>query len=151
MELRQTWNSLFPDLSLNNLSPDISLNFGYSYTPSHEESSYFKWEDKDIYNGSIALSDEHEIIKNEKTNFYLSWIADARSVLDENVQVFYVNGTKGSYSQKNDLKKELSLSAGLNYEYKFSKNNIFLMSLDGLQTSQDTSGLQANLSYISKF
>jgi hypothetical protein len=143
--------SLFPDLSLNNLSPDISLNFGYSYTPSHEESSYFKWEDKDIYNGSIALSDEHEIIKNEKTNFYLSWIADARSVLDENVQVFYVNGTKGSYSQKNDLKKELSLSAGLNYEYKFSKNNIFFASLDGLQTSQDTSGLQANLSYISKF
>ena len=143
--------SLFPDLSLNNLSPDISLNFGYSYTPSHEESSYFKWEDKDIYNGSIALSDEYEIIKNEKTNFYLSWIADARSVLDENVQVFYVNGVKGSYSQNNDLKKELSLSAGLNYEYKFSKNNIFLMSLDGLQTSQDTSGLQANLSYISKF
>ena len=144
-------NSLFPDLSLNNLSPDISLNFGYSYTPSHEESSYFKWEDKDIYNGSIALSDEYEIINNEKTNFYISWIADARSVLDENVQVFYVNGVKGSYSQNNDLKKELSLSAGLNYEYKFSKNNIFLMSLDGLQTSQDTRGLQANLSYISKF
>ena len=68
-------------------------------------------------------------------------------VLDENVQVFYVNGVKGSYSQNNDLKKELSLSAGLNYEYKFSKNNIFLMSLDGLQTSQDTSGLQANLNY----
>ena len=143
--------SLFPDLSLNNLSPDISLNFGYSYTPSHEESKYFKWEDKDIYNGSIALSDEYEIIKNEKTNFYLSWIADARSVLDENVQVFYVNGVKGSYSQNNDLKKELSLSTGLNYEYKFSKNNIFLMSLDGLQTSQDTSGIQANLNYNFKF
>jgi hypothetical protein len=144
-------NSLFPDLRLNNLSPDISLNFGYSYTPSHEESRYFKWEDKDIYNGSIALSDEYEIINNEKTNFYISWIADARSVLDENVQVFYVNGVKGSYSQKNDLKKELSLSAGLNYEYKFSKNNIFLMSLDGLQTSQHTRGIQANLNYISKF
>ena len=144
-------NSLFPDLSLNNLSPDISLNFGYSYTPSHEESSYFKWEDKDIYNGSIALSDEYEIINNEKTNFYISWIADARSVLDDNVQVFYVNGVKGSYSQNNDLKKELSLSAGLNYEYKFSKNNIFLMSLDGLQTSQHTRGIQANLNYISKF
>ncbi|MDA7562390.1 hypothetical protein N8727_02450 [Candidatus Pelagibacter sp.] len=143
--------SLFPVLSLNNLSPDISLNFGYSYTPSHEESEYFKWEDKDIYNGSIALSDEYEIIKNEKTNFYLSWIADARSVLDENVQVFYVNGVKGSYSQNNDLKKELSLSTGLNYEYKFSKNNIFLVSLDGLQTSQDTSGIQANLNYNYKF
>ncbi|MDA9136750.1 hypothetical protein N9J29_01345 [Candidatus Pelagibacter sp.] len=144
-------NSLFPNSNTNSPLPDISLNFGYSYTPSHEESSYFKWEDKDIYNGSIALSDEYEIIKNEKTNFYFSWMADARSILDENVQVFYVNGVKGSYSQNNDLKKELSLSAGLNYEYKFSKNNIFLVSLDGLQTSQDTSGIQANLNYNYKF
>ena len=144
-------DNLFSDSNMNSPLPDISLNFGYSYTPSHEESSYFKWEDKDIYNGSIALSDEYEIIKNEKTNFYFSWIADARSVLDENVQVFYVNGVKGSYSQNNDLKKELSLSAGLNYEYKFSKNNIFFASLDGLQTSQDTSGIQANLNYNYKF
>ena len=36
-------------------------------------------------------------------------------------------------------------------KYKFSKNNIFLMSLDGLQTSQDTRGLQANLNYNFKF
>ena len=144
-------NSLLPDSNTNSPLPDISLNFGYSYTPSHEESKYFKWEDKDIYNGSIALSDEYEIINNEKTNFYLSWIADARSVLDDNVQVFYVNGVKGSYSQNSDLKKELSLSTGLNYEYKFSKNNIFLVSLDGLQTSQDTSGIQANLNYNFKF
>ena len=144
-------NSLFTDLSLNSSLPDISLNFGYSYTPSHEESKYFIWEDKDVYNGSIALSDEYEITNDEKTNFYFSWIADARSILDDNVQVFYVNGVKGSYSQNNDLKKELSLSAGLNYEYKFSKNNIFLVSLDGLQTSQDTSGIQANLNYNYKF
>jgi len=138
-------------INLNSLFPDVSLNFGYSYTPSHEESKYFKWEEKDIYNGSIALSDEYEIIKNKKTNFYLSWIADARSVIDDNVQIFYVNGTKGSYSQNNDLKKEFSLSTSLNYEYKFSKNNTFSMALDGLQTSQDTSGIQANLIYKYKF
>jgi len=144
-------DNLFSDSNMNSPLPDISLNFGYSYTPSHEESKYFIWEDKDVYNGSIALSDEYEITNDEKTNFYFSWIADARSILDDNAQVFYVNGVKGSYSQNNDLKKELSLSTGLNYEYKFSKNNIFLVSLDGLQTSQDTSGIQANLNYNYKF
>ena len=144
-------DNLFSDSNMNSPLPDISLNFGYSYTPSHEESKYFIWEDKDVYNGSIALSDEYEITNDEKTNFYFSWIADARSILDDNVQVFYVNGVKGSYSQNNDLKNELSLSAGLNYEYKFSKNNIFLMSLDGLQTSQHTRGIQANLNYNFKF
>ena len=144
-------DNLFSDSNMNSPLPDISLNFGYSYTPSHEESKYFIWEDKDVYNGSIALSDEYEITNDKKTNFYFSWIADARSILDDNAQVFYVNGVKGSYSQNNDLKNELSLSAGLNYEYKFSKNNIFLMSLDGLQTSQHTRGIQANLNYNFKF
>jgi hypothetical protein len=151
MGAKTNLDNLFSNSSMNSSLPDISFNFGYSYTPSHEESKYFIWEEKDIYNGSIALSDEYEIINDEKTNFYFSWIADARSVIDDNVQVFYVNGVKGSYSQNNDLKKELSLSAGINYEYKFSENNIFLMSLDGLQTSQDTGGLQANLNYNLKF
>ena len=151
MGAKTNLDNLFSNSNMNSSLPDISFNFGYSYTPSHEESKYFTWEEKDIYNGSIALSDEYEIINDEKTNFYFSWIADARSVIDDNVQVFYVNGVKGSYSQNNDLKKELSLSAGINYEYKFSENNIFLMSLDGLQTSQDTGGLQANLNYNLKF
>ena len=103
-----------------------------------------------FYNGSIALSNEHQILKDNKKSLYLSWIADARTILDDNVQVFYVNGTKGSYAQNNDLKSEFSLSAGLNYDYNF-QNSKFSMALDGLQTSQDTSGFQANLKYSHQF
>ena len=138
-------------LNFNNLLPDLSFNFGYSHTPSHEESKYYKWEERDVYNGSVALSNEHQILKDKKKNLYFSWTADARTVIDDNVQVFYVNGTKGSYSQNNDLKTELSLSAGLNYDYNFNNNNKFSIALEGLQTSQDTSGIQANLNYINKF
>ena len=125
--------------NFNNLLPDLSFNLGYSHTPSHEESKYYKWEERDVYNGSVALSNEHQILKDKKKNLYVSWIADARTILDDNVQVFYVNGTKGSYAQNNDLKSEFSLSAGLNYDYNFSQNSKFSMALDGLQTSQDTS------------
>ena len=135
----------------NNLLPDLSFNFGYSHTPSHEESKFYKWEDRDVYNGSLALSNEHQILKDNKKSINFSWIADARTILDDNVQIFYVNGTKGSYTQNNDLKTEFSLSAGLNYNYNFSKNSKFSMALDGLQTSQDTSGIQANLKYSHKF
>ena len=81
----------------------------------------------------------------------MSWIADARTILDDEVQIFYVNGTKGIYNQNNDLKTEFSLSASLNYNYNFSKNNKLSMALNGLQTSQDTSGIQANLKYSHKF
>ncbi len=134
-----------------NTNPDISLNFGHSYTPSHEEDKYFEWDKKEIYNGSISLSDDYELIKNDNSNLYLSWIADSRIVLHDNTQVFRVNGTRGSYSQKDELKKEISLSASLNYEYKFSKDNTFSLTFDGLQTTQDISGIQTGLNYKYKF
>ena len=67
------------------------------------------------------------------------------------MQIFYVNGTKGTYTQNNDLKTEFSLSTSLNYDYNFSQNNKFSMALDGLHTTQDTSGIQANLKYSHKF
>ena len=135
----------------NNLLPDMSFNIGFSHTPSHEESKYYKWEQRDVYNGSIALSNEHQILKGDKKNLYVSWIADARTILDDEVQIFYVNGTKGIYNQNNDLKTEFSLSASLNYNYNFSKKSKLSMALNGLQTSQDTSGIQANLKYSHKF
>ena len=138
-------------IKFNNLLPDLSLNLGYSHTPSHEESKYYEWEERDVYNASLALSNEHQIIKGKKTSVFLSWIADGRSIIDDNVQIFRVNGTKGSYSQNNDLKTEVSLSAGLNYKYKFSKNNNLSFAVDGIQTSQNTSGAQANLKYSYKF
>jgi len=138
-------------IKFNNLLPDLSFNLGYSHTPSHEESKYYEWEERDVYNASIALSNEHQIIKGNKTSIFFSWVADGRSIIDDNVQIFRVNGTKGSYSQNNDLKTEVSLSAGLNYEYKFSKNNNLSFAVDGIQTSQDTSGAQANLKYSYKF
>ena len=81
----------------------------------------------------------------------MSWIADVRTILDDNEQIFYVNGTKGTYTQNNDLKTEFSLSAGFNYDYNFSQNNKFSMALDGHHTTQDTSGIQANLKYSHKF
>ena len=138
-------------INFNSILPDIGFNLGYSYTPTHTESKYYKWKEKHVWNGSVALSDEYELKKNNKTNFYLTWVADFRSVIDENTQVFFVNGAQGSYSQDDDLKHEVSLSAGLNYEYEFSKNNIFLITLDALQTSQFTNGLQANLNYNFQF
>ncbi len=135
----------------NNLLPNLSFNFGYSHIRSHEESKYYKWEERDVYNGSIALSNEHQILKDNKKSLHLSWIADARTILNDNVQIFHVNGTKGSYTQNNDLKTEFSLSAGLNYDYNFSENSKFTTAFDGLQTSQDTSGIQANLKYSQRF
>ena len=87
----------------------------------------------------------------EKNNLYFSWIADVRTILDDNEQIFYVNGTKGSYTQNNDLKTELSLSTGLNYNYNFSENGKFSASFDSLNTTQNTNGIQANLKYTQSF
>jgi len=138
-------------IDMNSVFPDISFNLGYSHTPEHSESKYYQWSKKYIFNASLALSDEYTINKNKNTDFYFAWILDGRSVINENKQFFRVNGTQGSYTQNDDLKKEYSLSTSLNYEYELFKDNTFLITLDGLQTSQETSGIQANLNYTFKF
>ena len=40
---------------LNDEIPDFSYSIGYSFTPNHEESHYYKWEKKDFINASIAF------------------------------------------------------------------------------------------------
>ena len=87
-------------INFNNLLPDLSFNFGYSHTPSHEESKYYKWEDRDVYNGSIALSNEHQILKDNKRDLYFSWIADARTILDDNVQILCKWNKRILYSEQ---------------------------------------------------
>ena len=56
---------------LNDMIPDISYSIGYSFTPNHEESHYYKWNKKDF---SIK-SDEYLILSDDKSKLYFNWLA----------------------------------------------------------------------------
>ena len=136
---------------LNDVIPDFSYSLGYSLTPNHEESKYYKWEKKDLLNASVALSDEYLFLSGDKSKLYFSWLADCRQVVAENVQEFQVNNVLAEYNPDEDLSREITLTAGIDYEFQPLENSLFSINLDGLYSSQETYGAQAKLYYKSIF
>ena len=136
---------------LNDMIPDISYSIGYSFTPNHEESHYYKWEKKDFINASIAFSDEYLILSDDKSKLYFNWLADFREAIMEETQEFRVNNVLAEYQADDDLSREITITAGLDYEFQPLENSLFSVNLDGLYSSQETYGAQAKLYYKSIF
>ncbi len=136
---------------LNDVIPDFSYSLGYSLTPNHEESKYYKWEKKDFINASVALNDEYLILTDDKSKLYLNWLADYRQVVLEKTQEFKVNNVSANYKPDDDLSREIILTVGLDYEFQPLENSLFSINLDGLYSSQETYGAQAKLYYKSIF
>ena len=126
--------------------PDFSYSLGYGLTPNHEESEYYKWQKKEFLNASVALSDEYLILSDDKSKLYLSWLTDYREVIAENTQEFKVNNVLAEYNPDDDLSREITVTAGIDYEFQPLENSLFSINLDGLYSSQETYGAQAKLS-----
>ena len=121
----------------------------YSYTPEHSETKYYSWEDKHVANFSLDLSDEFSIEREKsKSKFGIGWVLDYRTLITGSKTDYSVNGTKATYKQDDDLTKEMTLSVSINYEKKFYKFGKILISIDGMQTTQDVSSIGANISFI---
>jgi len=131
------------------LIPNIGTNLSYSYTPQHSETKYYSWEDKHVANFSLDLSDEFSIEREKsKSKFGIGWVLDYRTLITGSKTDYSVNGTKATYKQDDDLTKEMTLSVSINYEKKFYKFGKILISIDGMQTTQDVSSIGANISFI---
>ena len=131
------------------LIPNLGTNLSYSYTPDHSESKYYSWDDKHVANFSLDLSDEFSIEREKsKSKFGIGWILDYRTLITGSKTDYSVNGTKATYKQDDDLTKEMTLSVSINYEKKFYKFGKILISIDGMQTTQDVSSIGANISFI---
>ena len=131
------------------LIPNVGTNLSYSYTPAHSESKYYSWEKKHVTNISVDLNDEFTIVS-EKNNSKLGigWILDYRTLISDSGTKYSVNGTKATYKQHNDLKKEMTISANINYEKKIHKSGKIIMSIDGTRTSQEVDAVSANISFV---
>ena len=146
-----SYDALLGTKFLNDMIPDFSYSIGYSLTPKHDESLYYKWEKKDFINASVALSDEYLILSDDKSQLYFSWLTDYREVIAENTQEFRINNVLAEYDQHDDLSREITVTAGIDYEFQPLENSLFSINLDGLYSSQQTYGAQAKLYYKSIF
>ena len=129
--------------------PNIGTNLSYSITPAHSESKYYSWEEKHVANFSVDLSDEFTIeSKKNNSKLGIGWILDYRTLISDSSTRYSVNGTKATYRQDNNLKKQMTISANINYEKKIRKLGKILISFDGIRTTQNVHGVSANVSFI---
>ena len=81
----------------------------------------------------------------------MNWALDLRSAIGDDEQIYSVNGTTATYKPDNDLDREISLSASMNYEKYILENSKIGVAYYGLLSSQNTLSLGGNAFYKMNF
>jgi len=131
--------------------PDIGFTSSMSVTPTYDESKFYSWRNRVVGNLSIYLSDNYLIRDDKKEKLNLNWALDLRSAIGDDEQTYSINGTTATYKQDNDLKREISLSANMNYEKYIYENSMIGFAYYGLLSSQNTLSLGGNAFYKMNF
>ena len=119
--------------------PDFGYTMSYSNTPSHTESHYFEWAQKNLIQFSGYISDVYE--KNLNTlnsSFSFGWDLEFRRIVSGQKQEYKINNTSATYSQKADLSKELTLGINFGYKVKFFENSFLFANIDTSYSNQST-------------
>ncbi len=131
--------------------PDIGFTSSMSITPTYDESKFYSWRNRLVGNLSIYLSDDYLIRDDKEEKLNLNWALDLRSAIGDDEQIYSINGTTATYKQDNDLKREISLSASMNYEKYIFENSKIGVAYYGLLSSQNTLSLGGNAFYKMNF
>ena len=134
-----------------NIIPDIGFTSSISVTPTYDESKFYSWRNRVVGNLSIYLSDDYLIRDDKEEKLNLNWALDLRSAIGDDEQTYSISGTTATYKQDNDLKREISLSASMNYEKYIFENSMIGFAYYGLLSSQNTLSLGGNAFYKMNF
>ena len=129
------------------LIPNLGTTIGLSYTPSHSERHLYRWEGKGVGNLSIYIDDEYEMNLGKDYNLNLGWILDVRNTFFGKDQDYSINGTKATYSQKNDQTREVTLATNFGFEKNISNDHFLKFSLDSRISTQELISFSGNLAY----
>ena len=127
--------------------PNIGATLGLSYTPSHNESSFYSWDKKKVSNLSIYLDDDYKLNLGKNYQLNLGWILDARQMVLGKEQNYEINGTSAIYSQDTDLTKEVTLATNLGFDKKMSDQHFFKFYLDSTISTQELASFSGNFAY----
>ena len=131
--------------------PDIGFTSSISVTPTYDESKFYSWRNRVVGNLSFYLSDNYLIRDDKEEKLNLNWTLDLRSAIGDDEQTYSISGTTATYKQDNDLKREISLSASMNYEKYIFENSMIGFAYYGLLSSQNTLSLGGNAFYKMNF
>ena len=131
----------------NYFIPNVGLTFGFSHTPTHSESKFYKWDAKNVGNLSLYFDDDYKINFGTNQSFNIGWMLDLRKMLTSKDQSFQVNGTDATYKQDDDITEEVTLAANIGYEKKISDQHFLKFNLDSTTSTQELTSFSGNFSY----
>ena len=131
----------------NYFIPSLGLTFGFSHTPAHSESKFYKWDAKNVGNLSIYFDDDYKINFGTDYSFNLGWMLDLRKMLTTKDQIFQVNGTEATYKQDNDLVEEITLAANFGFEKNISDQHFLKFNIDSTISTQELTSFSGNFAY----
>ena len=140
---------LLAGTKINNdfLIPNIGATFGLSFTPGHSETKFYHWDAKTVTNLSIYLDDDYKFNFGKNYQLNLGWILDVRKMVLSKEQDYEINGTAASYSQDNNLTKEVTLAMNLGFGKKISDQHFLKFYLDSTISTQELVSFTGNFAY----
>ena len=140
---------LLAGTKINNdfLMPNIGATVGLSYTPSHNESHYYGWDNKVVSNLSVYLDDSYKLNLGKNYQINLGWIVDVRKMVLGKDQDYEINGTAANYSQDVDTTQEVTLATNLGFDKKISDNHFFKFNIDSTISTQELTSFSGNFAY----
>ena len=131
----------------NFLIPNFGTTFGLSITPGYSENKFYHWNTKTASNISVFLDDDYKFNLAENYQLNLGWILDLRHMILGKDQDYEINGTSASYSQDENLIKELTLATNLGFEKKIANEHFFKFYLDSTISTQELMSFSGNFTY----
>ena len=140
---------LLAGTKINNdfLIPNIGATVGLSYTPSHNESNYYSWDNKGVSNLSVYLDDSYKLNLGNNYQINLGWIVDVRKMVLGKDQDYEINGTAATFSQDNDTTQEVTLATNLGFDKKITDDHFFKFNLDSTISTQELTSFTGNFAY----
>ena len=140
---------LLAGTKINNdfLIPNIGATVGLSYTPSHNESNYYSWDNKGVSNLSVYLDDSYKLNLGNNYQINLGWIVDVRKMVLGKDQDYEINGTAATFSQDTDTTQEVTLATNLGFDKKITDDHFFKFNLDSTISTQELTSFTGNFAY----
>ena len=113
---------------INTWNTEIGLTSGYSLTPDYEESRYFTWEARQIWQGSIHIGESLTSKVSDNLTVTVGGELEHRSLLRGREQTYAINGTTADTRHGQFWQNSVAGKLGANYS--INNNMVAYVNLD---------------------
>ena len=118
------------------IKTEAGMSLGISHIPSHNETHYFSWHEKNIIQPSFYLNENYSMLLKKNIHFSAGWGLDYRKVVVGKKQEYRINSANGTYSPNKVVNNEITIEGNLNVAADLKKNTSFYCDLSSRLSNQ---------------